>query len=138
MISKNFKKNQNVRCYNCDKQVHLQRDCRQGILETIFFFSGDIPNRKSQPSGVCRRCGKGGEGQRWTNECRATRDRQGNPFPLGNALVSLSQPRVKFGSIIPCQHWGNSSTEQLKDLIPVVKNHTALDVVKDRTTSIEQ
>lgn len=44
---------------------------------------------------------------------------------------------IKFGSIFPCHHWRNSSTLQLKDIMTIVKNHTALDVSKDRTISID-
>jgi hypothetical protein len=38
VISKSFKKNQNVRFFNCDKQGHLKRDCRQGIPRNNVFF----------------------------------------------------------------------------------------------------
>lgn len=31
IVSKSFKKNKNVRCFNCGEQDHLKRDCRQGI-----------------------------------------------------------------------------------------------------------
>ena len=37
MICKKFKKNQNVRCFNCDKQGHLKRDCRQGVSRNFLF-----------------------------------------------------------------------------------------------------
>lgn len=42
---------------------------------------------------------------------------------------------IKLDSLIPYEHQTNSSTEQLKDLIPIVKSHTALDVIKDRIAS---
>ena len=29
VISRYLRKNQNVKCYNCGKQVYLKRDCRQ-------------------------------------------------------------------------------------------------------------
>lgn len=36
-ISKNFKKNQIIRCFNIGKQSHLKKECRQDILERMFF-----------------------------------------------------------------------------------------------------
>ena len=42
---------QKVHCFICGRQVHLKRDCRQDILRDF--------SRKSQPSGICQRCGKG-------------------------------------------------------------------------------
>ena len=59
-----------------------------------------------------------------------------SPFAIGKHLrVPLAGPCVKFDSIFFCQHWGNSSKEQLKDILPIVKNHTSLD---DRTTSFDK
>jgi hypothetical protein len=51
------------------------------FLETMLFR--DNTKRRLQDSRLCRGCGKG---QYWTNECRSTRDRQGNRLPLGNVL----------------------------------------------------
>lgn len=31
LISKSFKKNHNVRCFNCDKPGHLKRNCRHCV-----------------------------------------------------------------------------------------------------------
>jgi hypothetical protein len=42
IISKSLKKNKNIRCFNCDKQVHMKRDCRQGISRNIVFFFIEI------------------------------------------------------------------------------------------------
>lgn len=47
-------------------------------------------------------------------------------------------PKITFESAIPCQHQRNSFTEQLNDLMPIVKNITAMDVMKGRTTSIDE
>ena len=47
-------------------------------------------------------------------------------------------PKITFESLIPCLHQRNSFTEQLNDLMPVVKNITVMDVTKDRTTSIDE
>ena len=61
----------------------------KGILDKTFLekiFSKNNPFRMPLPSGLCRRCGKG---RHWTNECRSTRDCQGNPLLLGKALRDL-------------------------------------------------
>ena len=87
MTSKRFKKSQKVRCFNCGNKDHLKRDCRQGVPRNNV-FSIDNPNRRLQPSRVCRSCGKG---QHWTKECRSIRNRQGKPLPSGNALRGLPQ-----------------------------------------------
>ena len=55
VISKNFKKNQKVRYFNYGKPCHLER---LGISKNNI-FSRKKPNRRLQPSGICRRCGKG-------------------------------------------------------------------------------
>lgn len=39
----------------------------------------------------------------------------------------FSDPNIKFGLVIPCQHWRKFSTEQLKNLTSVMDNHTDLD-----------
>lgn len=31
VISKSFKKNQNLRCFNCGKQGHLKMNCKQDV-----------------------------------------------------------------------------------------------------------
>ena len=38
VIFRGLKKNWNVKCYNCGKQGHFKRDCRQGIPRRKFFF----------------------------------------------------------------------------------------------------
>ena len=66
-----------------------------------------------------QRCDKD---QHCTNECRSTRDRQGNTLPSGNDLRDfLQEPDIKFDIIITCYHWRNPFIEQLKDLMPIVK-----------------
>ena len=42
----------------------------------------------------------------------------------------LTGPQVKLVQSFPCHHGGNSFPKQFMDLIPIVRNHTALD---DRT-----
>ena len=44
-ISKNFKKNQSVISFNCDKQGHLKRDCRQDVPRNNDYSRGS-PNRR--------------------------------------------------------------------------------------------
>ena len=85
-ISRETRTSPNVRCFNCGMPGHIKRDCKQGISRNI--FTRNIPNRMPLPSGLCRRCGKG---RHWTNECRSTRDRQGNFLPLVNTSRGLSQ-----------------------------------------------
>ena len=87
MISKKFKKNQKFRCFNCGKQDHLKRGCRQDLPRNNV-FSTDNSISRPRPSTVCRRCGKG---QHWTNEYRSIRNRQSKPLPSGNALRGFPQ-----------------------------------------------
>lgn len=100
VISKNFNKNQNVRCLNC----HLKRDSRQGISRNNVFSRANP--KRPQPS-VYAGVAKAGTGE--TNECRSTRDRQGNPLPSQNALRGLLQA--------PCQIWFNHSLPPLGKLL---------------------
>ena len=44
VISRVLKKNENVKCFNCSKQGHLKRDCKQGIPRNNV-FSNHNPNR---------------------------------------------------------------------------------------------
>ena len=57
-ISKGMKRHQNAKCFNCGRIVHLRRNCRQGIPRNSV-YSGNGKSRRSQSSGLCRRCGKG-------------------------------------------------------------------------------
>lgn len=85
-ISKGLKGHQDVKCFNCDKSGHLRRSCRQGVpINNV--SSRDDPSRRSQPSGLCKRCGKD---QHWTNKGRSKRDKQGNILPIENALGGSS------------------------------------------------
>ena len=43
VIFRGLRKNQNVKYYNCGKQGHVKRDCRQGILRNNV-FSKNIQN----------------------------------------------------------------------------------------------
>lgn len=38
VISKKFKENQKVRCFNCVKPGHLKMDYRRGVPRNNFFF----------------------------------------------------------------------------------------------------
>lgn len=61
------------------------------------------------------------------------RGRHSNPLSFENTTDS----NIKFGLVISYQNWRKSSIVQLKDLIPAVKNHIALDMNNDRTISID-
>ena len=57
-ISKGMRKYQNAKKFNCGRIGHLRQNCRQGIPRNNISF-GDGKNRRTQPSCICRRCGKG-------------------------------------------------------------------------------
>ena len=98
VIDKAMRGHQTDKCYNCSKLGHLKGDCRQGISRNNT-SSGNGRNRRPRPSGICRWFSKG---QHWTNECRSTADRQGNPIPLGNCLRGVSQaPKPKVAQSFP-------------------------------------
>ena len=47
---------------------------------------------------------------------------------IGNLLEGpLTNSYVNFNSVVSCNHKGNSSPEQLMNLMPIVRNHTDLD-----------
>lgn len=48
MISKSFKRNQKVRCFNCGKSDHLKKDYRQWVPGKNGFFK-DNPNTRPSP-----------------------------------------------------------------------------------------
>ena len=107
-----------TKCFNCGIIGHLRSDCRQGIPRNNV-SSGNGENRRTQPSGICKRCGKG---QYWTNECRSTNDRQGNPIPLGYSLGEpLVGPHYKHGPIIPSCCGECVSPRKFKNPVPTVK-----------------
>ena len=68
--------------FNCGRMEHLRRYCIQAILRNNL-SSGNGKNKRTQPIGICRRCGKS---QYWTNEWRSTKDSEDNPIPLGIAV----------------------------------------------------
>ena len=73
-----------------ENKVTLKGIVDRSFLEATFFSKND-PFRTPFPSELCRRCGKG---QHWTNECRLTRNIQGNPLPLGNSMRGFLQDPV--------------------------------------------
>ena len=86
-ISKGKRRHQITKCFHCGKMGHMKRDFRQWNYRNNA-SSRNNRNRRTQTSGLCRRCGKG---RHWTNECRSTRDKQGNPLPSGNSIGDLSK-----------------------------------------------
>jgi hypothetical protein len=56
VISKNLNKNKHGTCFNCSKQGHLKKNCRQGVPRNNDFCPGNNPKRRPQTSEVCRRC----------------------------------------------------------------------------------
>lgn len=45
VILRSFKKNQNVICFNCDKQGHLKSDYRQNVPRNNDYFRGSSNRR---------------------------------------------------------------------------------------------
>ncbi len=88
-ISNGKRRYQNTKCFNCGKMGHMKRNCKQRTFRNNNnTFTRNNRNRRTQPSGLCRRCGKG---RHWTNECRSTRDIQGNLIQTGNGRGGASQ-----------------------------------------------
>lgn len=55
------------------------------------------------------------------------------PFTIGKYPESSNIGHSKkIVSIIPYQHWTNSFIGQIKDLIPIAKKHTTLDMTKTK------
>ena len=56
-ISNGIRRHQNAKCFNCGRIEHLRRDCKQEIPRNNV-SSRNGKDRRTQPSGICRRCGK--------------------------------------------------------------------------------
>ena len=84
--SKGMGRHQNAKSFNCGRYVRREY-CRHGIPRNNI-SSRNGKNKRIQPLGICRKCSKD---LHCTNECRATKERQGNPIPLGNSLGVLLQ-----------------------------------------------
>lgn len=48
---------QNTRCFNCGKLGQLRKDCYHSVTKKDTSLE-DNSNRKPQPPGICKRCGK--------------------------------------------------------------------------------
>ena len=68
--------------------------------------------RRSQSSGLHRRCGKV---QHWNSECSSTRNKQGNQLPLRNSLRASLGPQVKCGPVIPSHCEGHTFPRKFKN-----------------------
>ena len=86
-ISRGGRRPRNTKCFRCGRLGHISKNCNWGA-PTSNTPSRNNQNRRPQPSGLCRRCGKG---RHWTNECRSVTDIRGNPLPAGNASGGLLQ-----------------------------------------------
>ena len=119
-----MKKNQNVKCFNCGKQGHLKEIVNMEFLETMFFLSiiqTEFPSLLYYTESVVKAdIELVNVGQQRT--VKVTLCHWETPWG--------ASPYVKFSSVISCHHGGNSFPEHLKNLMPIVRNHTALD---DRT-----
>lgn len=66
-------------CYYCKEPGHVKRECpKRKVL-----------HQEPRKPGICPRCGKG---VRWANECRSTKDIQGNPLPPREAKNGKGGP----------------------------------------------
>ncbi|KAL6066104.1 hypothetical protein STEG23_017586 [Scotinomys teguina] len=87
-----------TKCFKCGTPGHISRNCTWGAPRSNT-HSRTNPNRRPQPSGLCRRCGKG---RHWTNECRSVIDIRGNALPAGNTSGGLVQaPKSKVVQTFP-------------------------------------
>ena len=75
---------------DCDRMRHLKQDWSQGIPRNNITFRNS-KNRWTQPAGICKR---GGKNQHWTNECRLTKDRQGDLITSENLMGGLLQSPI--------------------------------------------
>ena len=80
-------------------KVTLKGIIDRAFLETMF-FSKNNSFRMLLFSELCRGCGKG---RHWTNECRSTRNIQGNSFPLRNSVGAFPRPlcQIQFSHFLP-------------------------------------
>ena len=56
-ISKEMRRHQTAKCFNCGKLGHMRRYCRKGNSRKNISSEND-KNRRPWMSGICRKCGK--------------------------------------------------------------------------------
>ena len=113
-ISKDVKRHQNIKYFSCGTIGHLRRDSVQGVTRNNVSSRND-KNRRSQSSGLCRRCSKG---RHWINECWSTKEKQCNPLPSGNYLWGFSQaPRSNVVQSFPVTVEDTPPQENFKNLV---------------------
>ena len=115
-ISKGLKRYQNVRCFNCGRTEHLKSNCRKIISRNN--TPRNILNRRPQPFGLCRRCGKG---RHWTNECRSTSKETLYNWETPWVGGALKGPHVKSCLDIPSHSGGQSPKRRLENPVPIEK-----------------
>ena len=116
-ISKGMRRHQNANCFNCGWIGHLRKNYRQGIpRNNISSWNGK--NRRIQPSGICRQCGKG---QHWINEYRLKKRQIRQPDTNGKLLgILLQAPSQKWSSHSQSL-WRTCLTKKIKSYRPLCK-----------------
>ena len=73
----NVSQKSNVKCFNCGKPGHMQKQCHLPRQTGLSPDKGGAI--KTKPPGLCPRCKKG---KHWLTECLSKFDKQGNALPI--------------------------------------------------------